>query len=144
MASETSGSASGTVLAPAMIMAPMRSARRRARTRAAWSRRARRSAGERAAQAGWAVRGASSARDVWELVQEVEGGEEAVTLALPVGGAGLEAEDVAEEVVRRGVLVEPADEIGDGAVEIFGADHGRVEEEAAGAGLHGAGLVIGH
>src|SRR5207247_4045158 len=81
---------------------------------------------------------------VRDLVHAVEGGEEAVTLALPVGGAGLEAEDVAEEIVRRRVLVEAADEIGDGAVEIFGADDRRVQEEPARAGLHGAGLVVGH
>src|SRR5438067_1513890 len=148
MASETSGSASGTVLAPSMIMAPMRSARLRARTSAAWWGRGGGPVGGRGAYVGGAVGGGGRGRCIWvvlvltwgvrDLVHAVEGSEEAVTLALPVRGAGLEAEDVAEEIVRRRVLVEAADEIGDGAVEIFGADHGRVEKEATGAGLHGA------
>ena len=75
---------------------------------------------------------------------QLEGGEEAIPLGFPVRGAGLEVEHVAQEVLGRGVLVQPAHEIRDGAVEILRAHHRGVEEEAARARLHRAGLMVGH
>ncbi len=51
---------------------------------------------------------------------------------------------MAQEVVRRGVLVEPAHQVGDRAVEVLGPHHRRVEQQAARAGLHHPRLVIGH
>src|SRR5215472_8177228 len=238
MASDTSGSASGTVLAPSTIMAPMRSPRRVASTRAACSRMARRSArgtgcptglsgaghvertahllpigegvaiGDALDARAVAHDGLAAARDqgapdlevnglgralapavdhgvdpravggdrpvrvglvrerarlgyvrrserlhrailflarrVGEAVDAFEGREEAVALTAPVRGALLEAEDVAEEIVLRGVLVEAAHEIGDGAVEILRAHHRRIEKEPAGACLDRTSLMVGH
>jgi len=51
---------------------------------------------------------------------------------------------VAEEVVVRRVLVQPTHEIRDGAVEVLGPHHGRIQEQPAHLCLHRARLVIGH
>jgi hypothetical protein len=59
--------------------------------------------------------------------RDLECGEEAITLGHPLRRAGLEVEEVAQEVLGRGVLVQPTDQIGDGAVEILRAHHGRVQ-----------------
>ena len=75
---------------------------------------------------------------------EAERGQEAIALGDPLRRARLEVEHVAQEVLGRRVLVEPADQVGDGAVEVLGPDHGRVEQEAARARLHRPRLVVGH
>ena len=70
--------------------------------------------------------------------------EEKLLLPLPTGGADLEAEQVVQEVFGGGVLIQPAHQVADGAVEIFLFDDGGVEEKPPGRLLHGAGLVVGH
>ena len=67
---------------------------------------------------------------VGEAGLERERGQEAIALGDPVRRARLEVEDVTQEVLGRGVLVQPADQVGDGAVEVLRADDGRVEQQA--------------
>ena len=74
-----------------------------------------------------------AARRVGEVGLDVERGQEPIALGGPLGRARLEVEHVPQEVLGRRVLVEPADEIRDRAVEVLGPDHRRVEEETAGA-----------
>ena len=62
----------------------------------------------------------------------------------PRGIAWLHAEEVAQEILLGGVFIEPADEIGDRAVEIIAADDRGVEQQAAGRIVDHAGLVVGH
>ena len=103
----------------------------------------RRSAGDGRRPRSAVLRRAAARRSI-RSVHHVERGEETLALAPPVRRAGLEPEHVPQEVVSARVLVEPADEIGDRAVEVLGADDGRVEQETAGARLHRPRLVVGH
>ena len=64
---------------------------------------------------------------IGEPILYMERGQEATALGDPRGGARLEIEDVAQEVLGRGVLVEPADQVGDGAVEVLRPDDGGVK-----------------
>ena len=75
---------------------------------------------------------------------DAERGQEAIALGGPFRRARLEVEDVTQEVLRRGVLVQPADQVGNGAVKILRPHDGRIEQQTAGARVHGPGLVIGH
>ena len=70
--------------------------------------------------------------------------EELVPLLHPLVAARLHPEEVVEKVFRRGVFVQPAHQIGDGAVKILGLDHRRVEEQTARLLLDRAGLVVRH
>ena len=72
------------------------------------------------------------------------GVEEHLLLLLPGGGAHFETEEVVEEVFLGGVLVEAADKIGDGGLEVVGGHDWGVEEESSGGVAHGGGLVVGH
>src|SRR5690606_7964167 len=53
-------------------------------------------------------------------------------------------EQGAQEVLRLGVLLQPAHEVGDGDVEVLGGDDGGVEEDGAHRVLHGPCLGGGH
>jgi hypothetical protein len=65
-------------------------------------------------------------------------------LVLPVRRSGLQGEQVVEEVLGRGVLVEAADEVGDGRLEVVpGHDRG-VEQHVAHPAAHRLGLGRGH
>ena len=70
--------------------------------------------------------------------------EEARLLLLPCLAAGPECEDGAEEIFRRGVLIEPADEIGERAAKILLMNERRIDQQRASLVAHRAGLVIGH
>ena len=83
-------------------------------------------------------------RRIGQPVHERERGEEPVALEVPLRRARLEPEDVAQEVVGRGVLVQASDQVRDGAVEVLRAHHRGVEQESARARLHRARLVVGH
>ena len=90
------------------------------------------------------ARSCGAARRVGERALDVERGEEPVPLGVPVRRAGLEIEHVAQEVLGRGVLVEPANQVRDGAVEVLGPHHRGVEEEPARPRLHRARLMVRH
>ena len=79
-----------------------------------------------------------------DLVPPVEGGAEPVALTLPCGGVGREVEEGAQEVLRAGVLVEAAREIGDGGIAVGLLDDGRVEQERTGLVTHRPCLRGGH
>ena len=51
---------------------------------------------------------------------------------------------MAQEVLGRGVLVEPAHQVRNGAVEVLGPDDGRVEQQPARPRVYRPRLVIGH
>ena len=77
----------------------------------------------------------------------VDGGagvQEALLLAFPRRIAGRHAEEVVQEVLRRGVLVEPPHQVGDGAVEVLALHHRGVEQEALRRVADGARLVVRH
>ena len=85
-----------------------------------------------------------AARRVGEVALQVERGQESIALGDPLGRARLEVEHVPQEVLGRRVLVQPADEIRDRAVEVLGPHDRGIEEEAPGARLDRPRLVIGH
>ena len=84
------------------------------------------------------------ARRIGQPDRALEGGQEPVALGDPFPRARLEVEDVTQKILGRGVLVQPAHQVRDGAVEILGAHDGRVEQQAPGACLHRSRLMIGH
>jgi hypothetical protein len=49
-----------------------------------------------------------------------------------------------EEVLRRGIFVQSAHQVGNGAVEILGLDHRCIEQQPSGYVLDGPRLVVGH
>ena len=63
-----------------------------------------------------------------------DGGLEASPLGVPHRRAGRDREQRAEEVLRAGVLVEPAGEVGDAGGEVLVGDDRRVQEHSAGIG----------
>src|SRR5215471_15452342 len=77
----------------------------------------------------WLLRAAvlSTARSVRHDVLPLAGCQEAVALALPRLTVRLHTEEIMEEVLRRGIFVQAAHQIGNGAVEILGLDHWRIE-----------------
>src|SRR5262245_63329399 len=81
---------------------------------------------------------------VGDLVLPLAGGEKAVVLAPPRVTIRLHTEEVMEEVLRRGILVQAAYQIGNGTVEILGLDHWRIEQQTSGFVLDSPRLVIGH
>ena len=81
---------------------------------------------------------------VGQAVSIGNGGLETRSLRLPRGGPDVEGEEVVQEVVGSGVLVEATDEVGDGGFEVVVGDHGRVEQQATGPAPHRLGLRGGH
>ena len=68
-----------------------------------------------------------AARPVRRLVLPLVGSQEAVALAPPRVAVRLHTEKVVEEVLRRGILVQAAHQVGDGTVEILGLHHRGIE-----------------
>ena len=56
----------------------------------------------------------------------------------------MQVRGIAEEVLRRGVLVQPADQVGDGVDELVLARHRRVQEHVARGLLQGPAHMVGH
>ena len=56
----------------------------------------------------------------------------------------LHTEEVMEKVLRRGIFVQTAHQIGNGAVEILGLDHRCIEQQTSGFVLDSPRLVVGH
>src|SRR5262245_2029739 len=73
-----------------------------------------------------------AARPVRHLVLPLVGSEEAVALAPPRVAVRLHTEKVVEEVLRRGVLVQAAHQVGDSTVEILGLHYRSIEEQPPG------------
>ena len=73
-----------------------------------------------------------------------KGCAEAVLQRLPLRAADLQLEGVAQEILRPGVFIEPADEIADGVEELLLAAGRRVEQQVARPLEQRAPLVVGH
>ena len=71
-------------------------------------------------------------------------GQEPFLQEAPLARADLQVRGVAEEVLRGGVLVQPADQVGDGVDELVLARHRRVQEHVARGLLQGPAHVVGH
>ena len=72
-----------------------------------------------------------AARRIARRGDRVERGEEALLQLLPLGAADLDFEGVAQEVLRPGVFVQPADQVADGVDEILLLAGRRVEQQIA-------------
>src|SRR5262252_582836 len=94
----------------------------------------------------WLLRAAilGAARSVRHYVLPLAGCQEAVALALPRIAVWLHTEEVMEEIFRRGIFVQAAHQIGNGAVEILSLDYWRIEQQSSGVVLDSPRLVIGH
>jgi hypothetical protein len=77
----------------------------------------------------WLLRAAilGAARSIGHLILYLAGGEKAVALAPPCLTVRLHTEEIVEEVLRRGIFVQAAHQVGNGAVEILGLDHRCIE-----------------
>jgi hypothetical protein len=69
---------------------------------------------------------------------------EAALLLRPGGRTDLEGEEVVQEVLGCGVLVEAPDEVGDRRLEVVVGDHRGVQEQPPGPAVDGVGLRRGH
>ena len=72
------------------------------------------------------------------------GAQEALALGNPRRVARFHAEEVVQEILFGGILVQAPDEVGDGAVEVIAVDDRGVEQKPARSLVHHAGLVVCH
>ena len=77
-------------------------------------------------------------------VHVLHGGQEALLLTGEQALVRVQLEHRGHEVLLAGALLQAADQVGDGHVELSGVHHGGVEQQRADVLLHGLGLTGGH